>query len=63
MLAKEVSPFEVDALHDVGGGVETGGFLAMDYALRAMIQARGLWIEEIEDHRYGGLHVLVLNCD
>lgn len=63
MLAKEVSPFEIDALHEVGGGGEAGGITAVDYALRAMTEAGGLQIEEIEDYRYGGLHVLVLNFD
>lgn len=63
MLAKEVNPFEMDALHEVGGGGEAGGITAVDYALRAMTEAGGLQIEEIEDYRYGGLHVLVLNFD
>lgn len=59
MLAKEVSPFEIDALHEVGEG---GGVSAVDYALRAMTEAGGLQIEDIEN-RFGGLHVLVLNFD
>ncbi|KAG0625595.1 hypothetical protein M758_2G067100 [Ceratodon purpureus] len=63
MLAKEVNPIEMDALHEVGGGGEAGGITAVDYALRAMTEAGGLQIEEIEDYRYGGLHVLVLNFD
>lgn len=59
MLAKEVNPMEIDALHEVGGGGEAGGIAAVDYALRAMAEAGGLQLDEIEDFRYGGLHVLV----
>lgn len=63
MLAKEVNPIEIDALHEVGGGGEAGGVTAVDYALRSMAEAGGLQIEDIEDCQYGGFHVLVLNFD
>lgn len=61
VVAKEISPVEIDALHEVGGGGEAGGIAAVEFALRAMAEGGGI---EIEDFRYGGvLHVLVLNFD